>query len=113
MLKLNVKYIATLRGYPKAYAFMMKIGFTHNTAQRLAAGNARNITLDTLEKICIALRCTPNDLLDWQAGEQAVAADHPIHALSRDTSRLKNLEQLKNLPFDKLERLNDMIGKME
>jgi DNA-binding Xre family transcriptional regulator len=113
MLKLNIKYIATLRGYTKAYAFLMKIGFSHNTAQRLASGNAKNIPLDNLEKICIALRCTPNDVLDWQADNQAIDADHPLHALNRDTARLKNLEKLKSLPLDKLERLNELIGEME
>jgi DNA-binding Xre family transcriptional regulator len=113
MLKLNIHYIATLRGYNKAYAFLMSLGISHNIAQRLAAGDTKKIPLDHLEKICIALRCTPNDLLDWQADNQAVDADHPLHALNRDTARLKNLEKLKSLPLDKLERLNELIGEME
>ncbi|MBU2913985.1 MULTISPECIES: helix-turn-helix domain-containing protein [Reichenbachiella] len=112
MLKLNIDYLTRLRGISKNFTYLTKLGLSYNISQRLSTGNVKSINLGHLEKICLDLRCTPNDLLEWHA-DQSVSSDHPLHTLVRDPRLLESLEKIQNLPLDKFKRLNDLIDNLE
>lgn len=45
------------------YTLIYKLGFSPNTINNLK--HNRSITIYTLEKLCAALDCTPNDVLEF------------------------------------------------
>lgn len=50
-----------------------RTGVSANTLQSLAARPDYNTTLRTIEKLCIALSCTPGDLLSLESSVQTDA----------------------------------------
>jgi DNA-binding Xre family transcriptional regulator len=110
MFILNVKRILRLRGVEQHYKFLLKLGFTHATAKILLSSRAQRVTLEYLERLCIALNCTPNDLIEWQAdNQQPVAETHSINGLKK-----KNLNALLNeVPVDKFEQIADILQDLK
>lgn len=111
MFRLKIDHVAQLRGIRRTYSYLTKLGMSHGIAQRLSSGNVKNIHLDHLENLCKSLRCTPNDILDWQ-GED-LDSEHPLQTLRKDPTALKNLEKLRQMPLDKLEKLGELLDKIE
>ncbi|WMJ90640.1 helix-turn-helix domain-containing protein [Anaerocolumna sp. MB42-C2] len=46
-----------------------KVGITMANISILKNGKAKAIKLDTLDKICNALKCQPGDILEWKEEE--------------------------------------------
>lgn len=42
------------------------IGITEQNLSLLKSGKVRGVRFDTLNKICVALDCTPGDLLEYE-----------------------------------------------
>lgn len=63
MLKLNLKQIADNK-FPNKNQFAKATGIQYPAVCKLYDGSTKQINFDTLEKICIALDCTPNDLFE-------------------------------------------------
>ena len=49
---------------------LLKYGIDNHTLDRIKKGG--NITLLTLEKLCVALECTPNDIIEFIASEDEI-----------------------------------------
>jgi putative transcriptional regulator len=47
-----------------------KVGITMANISILKNGKAKAIKLDTLDKICFALKCQPGDILEWKEEEE-------------------------------------------
>ncbi|WFR57289.1 helix-turn-helix transcriptional regulator [Anaerocolumna sp. AGMB13025] len=47
-----------------------KVGITMANISILKNGKAKAIKLDTLNKICLALKCQPGDILEWKEEEE-------------------------------------------
>jgi putative transcriptional regulator len=43
-----------------------KSGLSEETVQSIATRRTYNATLKTIERLCVALRVTPAELLDWR-----------------------------------------------
>ncbi len=65
VITLNIPRIATLKGVQRPYTFMVKHGFTPQTAKDLIAGRVRRLDFAHLEKLCRLFRCEPYDLYDY------------------------------------------------
>ena len=62
MLKINIKSKVDERGWNKhQFAKNAQIGYP--AACALYDGTTDRIFFDTIEKVCIALECTPNDII--------------------------------------------------
>ena len=60
-MKLNVKQILEKQG--KTPYWLSKVtGISNNNISNICNGETKSIRLDTIEKICQALNCTPNDI---------------------------------------------------
>jgi DNA-binding Xre family transcriptional regulator len=113
MLNLNIKRMRRLRGVEKHYNLMIRLGFVSSTARLFLSGEIVSIKLEQLEKICIALNCTPNDLIEWQpeAG-QMVAETHSMNKLKRRAE--KDLPKLLNeIPPDKFEQILKILQDLK
>ena len=113
MLSLNVKRVMRLRGVENQRSLLDDLEFAPATARRLLAGDVLRIELEDLEKLCIALKCTPNDLLDWTPPEslEANASGQALHKLTHDPEDITRL--LGSLPLEKVQALADELRQSE
>lgn len=61
-MRLNIKDLVDKKGLNKhQFAQLIQVGYT--AACNLYDGKTERIYFDTLERICIVLECTPNDII--------------------------------------------------
>ncbi|GHN01160.1 hypothetical protein WSM22_26490 [Cytophagales bacterium WSM2-2] len=83
MLKLNVNRILEIKGIENPGSFLMKNGFSRHTAYRLLNNSVRIINYGNLEKLCLLLNCTTNDLFFWEDNTKGkIYKDHVMNKLT-------------------------------
>lgn len=113
MFYLNVRKILEIRGVERPLSYLVKNGFIVSTAQRLVSGEVSQIRFDHLERLCLLLNCTPNDLLLWRAGKNVqVAENHPLQALTTPKNTPTLTEIIKEIPVDKLDRVAELLNEL-
>lgn len=112
MLQLNLSYIFNVRGIKNPCGFIKKLGFSHDVCHRLAHGQTLGIKMKQLSALCIALHCTPNDLMEFDGRDQLLSADHPLQSLVRDNAAIESMEKLRKLPLDKIKQLQRMMDEI-
>jgi DNA-binding Xre family transcriptional regulator len=114
MLSINFHPIFELRGIKKPLAFMVKCGLTYNTAWRFNNGKIDRVDIKHLSNLCVALSCTPNDVLQWNShAETVLPPNHPLHALKPAANTTSIPELLQNFPLDKLAELQKAIENLK
>ena len=113
MLNINIKKVMRLRGIENHYNLLLSLGFVPGTARNFLAGTIIQLKLDQLERLCVALNCTPNDLLEWTPGaNQPVSDAHSLNAIKRKPERdLPAL--LSEVPLDKFEQIVDILQELK
>lgn len=113
MLKVNILRVCRMRSINKPLSFFRNHGFSSASATRLAGGYMNSFSLETVEKLCLALNCTPNDLLEWVPSKDMTAnATHSLNGLKRNETFLTNVTQLvNNASLEKLEKLQEIIQR--
>ena len=114
MLKFNVKRILALRGIEKRPAFLVKHGFTYQLATKFLHYDSPTVKVAHIERLCVALNCTPNDLFEWKADANTVLPEtHSLNALQKAEKTL-NLQQLvKDIPSDKLALIEKLFEELK
>ena len=113
MLRFELQSLMESREVHQPLNFLVKAGFNYHTAHRLLNTNPRSIRMDHVEQLCIALNCTPDDLLVWDAPKSM--GNLSKHALKKLTNRQRKgsiLPKIKSLPQDKLDELRLYIDKL-
>lgn len=111
MLQINLTRLFKARGIEQPYKFLVRNGFVPFTAHKYKNGKVDAIRLDHIERLCILLNCTPNDILEWLP--QDLLDDTPNHPLQKIRKRDKKIEinkMLNNLSLDKLEEIEKMLA---
>ena len=103
----------SIRSIGKPLSFFRNHGFSSASATRIAGGYMNSFSLDTVEKLCLALNCTPNDLLEWTPSKNMTVNDtHALNALKRNEDFLENVNRLvNNVPLEKLEKIQEIIKR--
>lgn len=111
MLVLNLKPILAARGIERPYSFLVKAGFTRNTAYNLLHSNTWIFRLAHIEKLCLLLNCTPNELLLWRKNNnELVDENHPITALKKPAITPNNWQQvLQQVSLQDLLKITEFI----
>lgn len=110
MLIYNFQRVFKARGIDKPHAFLVKNGFTRNVATRMCTNKTDKIFLKHLEKVCLLLNCTPNDIIEWKPGIKSQNnADTALFALKKKQKSKGAEELLRGLPLSKLEELARII----
>ena len=113
MLRYNFKTIFAARGIEKPFTFLVKHGFSQNIAHRIINSNVDRLSIKYIEKICVYLRCTPNDFIEWVSDStKFVDTEHPLNSLKRDKKTYKYKELIRELPLEKLEMLEELVKKL-
>lgn len=114
MLTFDLNPMFKLRGVTRKYTYLKKIGLSHMVAQRFVAGDTKTMKTAHIELICLALKCTPNDLLCWTPEpNQPANADHPMHTLKKKEESLDVLAELRNLPLEKMDELRSFLKEIK
>ncbi|MFN7119448.1 MAG: helix-turn-helix domain-containing protein [Saprospiraceae bacterium] len=110
MLRLNLPAVMRQRGITNPVKYLLKKGFSRHRTGRLLRNEQGSISYKVLEKLCVALHCTPNDLLEWEkTGEVAIPDTHPLHQLLPRREEVNLLQKLQQLPLEKLEQLKQIM----
>lgn len=113
MLYFNILRVMSQRGIARPNEFLRKHGFTAYTASRILNNRVSGLTNEQLERLCLALRCTPNDLYVWRKPSDGnIAPDHPLHALLPKQESLDMVQKLQELPLEKLDEVRKFIEDM-
>lgn len=110
MLRYNFDRIFYIRGIERPYTFLLKAGFSDNFATRIKNNRVARLNLGDLERLCLLLHCTPDDLMEWVPDTNSdVGKEHSLAKLSR-SGRLPNLVRtLYEVPPDQVEEIEKMI----
>ncbi|MBU2914477.1 MULTISPECIES: helix-turn-helix domain-containing protein [Reichenbachiella] len=113
MLTLQISRLMHIRGIPKPYNYLRKLGLSHNVVHRMLADKAVGIKMYQLQQLCIALHCTPNDLMAWDSAETSLAPNHPITELDRPSENGLTVAELRKMPLEKLDQIKQILREME
>lgn len=62
MIKVDIQSILDEKGITR-YELAKRVGITYPTIDSIYKGKSTSIKFEILEKICLELECTPNDIL--------------------------------------------------
>lgn len=106
MLTLQLGPVFAARGIDHPIRFLIKAGFTRSIAAKLLRGTGPNIRFADIEKLCILLYCTPNDILGWSPGHSSlIPAGHPITVLQKQPGDYSWKESIKTIPLAEIHKL--------
>jgi DNA-binding Xre family transcriptional regulator len=102
MLYTNIKKMFDIRGIKSPYKFLKENGFKKSTAYNVSALRFTHLRLEVIEKLCIFLSCSPNDLLEWQPNPGTNLPDsHPLQAL-KPAATFNFEEFAKDIPVSQM-----------
>ncbi len=114
MLYFNLTRLLKLRGVERPYSWLVVNGFVPQTAVRWAKNDIGYMRPAQMEKICLLLNCTPNDLFDWREDGKTVVHDtHALRTLIKHAPDTTIQTTLRELPLDKLEKLGEMLAELQ
>lgn len=115
MLSFNPKNILSIRGIEKTTAFLVaRLGMDYSTASRFLKSKSRFVKVSDIEKLCIALNCTPNDLFEWKPdAEQVLPETHSIRALEKHEKTKALQDIVKDIPSDKLALIEQLLNELK
>lgn len=112
MLKFNFTRVFKARGIERPYTYLVKSGYSASFATRVVNNKVRQLNAIDVEKLCVMLRCTPNDLLEWIPGQNYNSGEgHPLSSLRRIGSDGQINRILYNIPVDRLSEIEQLIMK--
>jgi DNA-binding Xre family transcriptional regulator len=110
MLKMNLAGLMRQRGIPNPAHFLVKHGFTYHTANRLLRNAQDSVSNKKLEKLCLLLNCTIDDLYEWQKpSDTFIPENHPLHKLLPKAGEVDMLQKMQELPMEKLAQLKEFM----
>lgn len=113
MLKYNIKSLLAARGITKPLAHLTKAGITYQMAHMLVANKVSAIKPAVIEKLCVHLNCTPNDLMEWIPDEKTKTENHPLKTLIHKQlpQQLQNI--VADIPVNKLKQFEEIILELK
>lgn len=109
MLKYNISRMFRIRGIHRPYTYLVRRGFKPNYVSRLLNGKVGSLRMEHLEKVCLELNCTPNDILEWIPDKIIQKDDYELRQLIRADHSGKIESLLNALPLDDLEDVENYI----
>lgn len=102
------------RGIVRRSAYLYKNGFHRSSAVRIAGNQVWEIRFSNLEKLCLLLNCTPNDLFQWKPDEGQEATENTaLKALVRDKAEPGLAHIVKDFPLEKLEKVKTLLKQLK
>lgn len=114
MLEFNIRRVLAIRKIERALDFMTKNGFTRASAVNIYSFRVTNIKVKNLEKLCLALNCTPNDFFQWRdhEGEAPLPKNHALNAVRRNEKLLGINKLMEEIPLEKLDNIEEYLREL-
>ena len=115
MLKLKIKEAILSRGHVYPLTWLMKYaGFGQTKAFNLLNNKQNSINMEDMTRLCLLLKCTPNDLMYWkESARQARDIDQPCTLLTSEPLDTVNwMAMLPKLKNDEIENLRKDVLKL-
>jgi DNA-binding Xre family transcriptional regulator len=112
MLKISVHPLLHFRGVKPSVKYLQKQGLPYHTARHIFADHMCYFNLSTIEKLCTALHCTPNDLIFYTPSKETVPPDHPLHTLNLERFRDEINEGLQQLDANEVELEKEQVRSL-
>lgn len=110
MIIFNVKSLLVARGYKATPYLLTKMGISINNAKRLLNGSTKTLSLKDVEKLCVFLNCTPNDLLNYIPEPDPTGTEgYMLHTLTKNNEDINPIDALKILNHAEMLELNRHI----
>jgi DNA-binding Xre family transcriptional regulator len=112
MINYNFDRIFKARGVDKPFTYLTKAGFSDKYATKIKNNKIKRIGLIELEKLCILLRCTPNDFYEWiPENDEQVDKDHALSAIRKSDKVFDLTKTLNSVPLGELDKLEELINQ--
>lgn len=112
MLQFNIERIVLMRGHKNPMAYLKSIGFTYRVIHAMS-GTPKTLKVEYINKLCVALRCTPNELVEWVPSKGIpLDTDHPLNKLVRADSGDLMRGVLEGIPSNKLDQALELLKKL-
>ena len=103
MLHYNIERAILMRGHINPKSYLKRMGFTRFIISNLLS-KPKNIRMEHIEKLCLDLHCTPNDLMEWIPSEsEPIEDNHPLTKLRRNGLSTPVYSALLSVPAEKLD----------
>lgn len=110
MIQYNFDRVFRARGIERPFTFLKQAGFSDNFATKVKNNRVLRLNLKELEKLCLILRCTPNDFCEWiKDKDTQVDSDHPINAIKRSDKVVDMIKTLNSIPLGQLDEIENII----
>ncbi len=112
MLRFNLNVIFTKRNISHPRRFLMEtIKVNHVTASNLLYGRTKSLHLSYVSRLCAALQCTPDELLEWVPEKGGKLPErHPLKKLTNRQEEKMLVEQaLEKVGVMSAEQLRAMV----
>ncbi len=115
-MRIMIRELCEMRGIKSAYELAKRSKLKMPTAYRAFSNNIKQFTLETLEALCNALDCSPNDIFGVEAVK--VEAQKPVRepvtrtAKATGSDLLTTIEVAERLGLSR-KRVNDYVTSGE
>ncbi|MBN2637764.1 MAG: helix-turn-helix transcriptional regulator [Bacteroidales bacterium] len=112
MLQYNFNRVFKARGIEKPYRFLHHAGISSNLASKISKNEVHRLDLNIMERLCIILNCTSNDLLEWIPEENTnIPADHALRLLEKPEKEIDFTRKLNAIPLGKMTDISNLIDE--
>lgn len=108
MLRYNFDRVFMARGIHHPFTYLKNAGFSITFASRVKNRRVARLNTDMLERLCMVLRCTPNDLMEWIPDDE-LDEKHPLQRIRRSDLQVDISRTLNSIPIDQLSEIDQMI----
>jgi DNA-binding Xre family transcriptional regulator len=113
MIYLNLKNILEAKGIDKPNQYLFQNGISRHNAHRLLNHATASISFKLIEKLCLILNCTPNELFTWSNAAKIPNLDkHAIQTIKYKGSSGNINQVLQQLPVNKLNELRNLVDNL-
>ena len=110
MIIYNFDRIFKARGIDKPFSFLKRAGFSDSFASKVKNSKVSRLDLRMLERLCIQLRCTPNDFMEWEPdNDNDIDKDHPLNLIRKSDKIVDITKTLNSVPLGRLEEIEKLI----
>lgn len=112
MLNYNFDRVFKARGIEKRFTFLKNAGFGDHLASKIKNNKVVQLRLKETEKLCLLLRCTPNDLYEWEPDDQGRVDDqHPLNVIRKREKIADIFKTLNAVPLEKVEEIDRLVNE--
>lgn len=111
MIKYNFQRLFTIKGIVKPFSFLVNAGFSHNFATKVKNNRVNRLNVEMIERLCIALNCSPNDLMEFiPDNDNYIDKNHPLFTLQRTDKILKINKILSRMTLEEINEIQSIIN---